>query len=65
MSGFDPRAQEFEYFKRVLDWTASVVTRMLHEQGRVEPQVFFVKMAEQTIARVGVCLLYTSDAADE
>lgn len=54
MTDSDPRAQEFDYFKRVLDWATTVVTKMLHEQGRVEPQVFFVKMAERTIARVGV-----------
>lgn len=62
MTDPDPRAQEFDYFKRVLDWTASVVTRMLHEQGRVEPQVFFVKMAEQTIARVGVVTMPNGEA---
>ena len=62
MTDADPRAQEFDYFKRVLAWTASVVTKMLHEQGRVEPQVFFVKMAEQTIARVGVVTMPNGEA---
>ena len=62
MSGSDPREQEFEYFKRVLDWTTSVVTKVLHEQGRVEPQVFFMKMWEKTIARVGVVTMPNGDA---
>ncbi len=62
MTGSDPQAQEFDYFGRVLEWTTSVVTKMLHEQGRVEPQVFFVKMAEQTIARVGVVTMPNGEA---
>ncbi len=65
MTDSDPRAQEFDYFKRVLAWTASVVTKMLHEQGRVEPQVFFMKMGEKTIARVGVMTAPNGEAADD
>ncbi len=62
MTDSDPRAQEFDYFKRVLDWATTVVTKMLHEQGRVEPQVFFVKMAQQTIARIGVVTMPNGEA---
>ena len=62
MTDSDPRAQEFWYFKRVLDWTTSVVTKMLHEQGRVEPQLFIIKMAEQTVSRVGVVTMPKGDA---
>lgn len=65
MTDSDPRAQEFDYFKRVLAWTASVVAKLLHEQGRVEPQVFLVKMAEQTIARVGVVTMPNGEAAND
>ncbi len=62
MTDSDPRAQEFAQFKRVLDWATTVVTKRLHEQGRVEPQVFFVKMAEQTIARIGVVTMPNGEA---
>lgn len=65
MTDSDPRAHEFEYFKRVLDWTTSLVTKMLHEQGRVEPHLFFVKMGEQTIARVGVVTMPNGEAEQD
>lgn len=50
----DPRASEFAQFKRVLEWTSALVTRMLHEEGKLGSQVFFVRMGEKTIGRVGV-----------
>ncbi len=65
MTDSDPSAQEFAQFKRVLDWATTVVTKMLHEQGRVEPQLFFMKLGERTIARVGVMTAPNGEVAND
>ncbi|MGB7991644.1 MAG: hypothetical protein WCF44_19750 [Candidatus Methylophosphatis roskildensis] len=58
----DRQREEYGQFQRVLAWCTSVVTRMLLEEGSVPPHLFFVRMGQQTIARVGVVKLLGDDS---
>ncbi|MBK7236314.1 MAG: hypothetical protein IPI02_12045 [Sterolibacteriaceae bacterium] len=58
----DRQREEYAQFQRLLAWCTSVVTRMLHEEGSVAPHLFFVRLGERTIARVGVVKLLGDDS---
>ena len=56
-------AREWDQFQRVYERVLTVATRILQEEGHINPTILFVRLRDERIRRLGIVNLLNGDMA--